>query len=83
MTSWKMSTRPARCSASSSPQQSSPPDLVARARRYGWPADAPVVPVMLRAGPTGPIEPDGADLRHLATAALVAAGKPESPPPGG
>lgn len=50
------------------PPSELPPDLVAKARRYGWPVDDDVVPAFMAVGPEGPMEPSRRDLQHLVVA---------------
>ena len=49
----------------------SPPGFIDKARRYGWPADEPLVPAWLASTPQGPRELNDLDAQRLATA-LVA-----------
>lgn len=48
-----------------------PPDLLAKAVRYGWSPDAEVVPAFVRSGPRGPLDVSRRDLHHLSLAAAA------------
>lgn len=50
-----------------------PPDLVAKARRYGWPEDDEVVPLLVSMRDDGPGEPSRRELHHLGAAAVAVA----------
>lgn len=50
-----------------------PPELAARAQRYGWPADDEVVPMFAIMEGDSPVEVDRDQVRHLAAAAVAVA----------
>ena len=56
------------------PPDQAPPEFAAKAERYGWPADAALIPVWLVAGPDGTGDLDQLDVHRLtlALAAVVA-----------
>lgn len=53
------------------PPSELPPELVAKAIRYGWAVDAAVVPAFMRKEPEGPLEVSRPDLQHLSLAAAA------------
>ncbi|MDQ6837934.1 MAG: hypothetical protein M3137_06250 [Actinomycetota bacterium] len=53
------------------PPSELPAELVAKASRYGWPADAEVVPAFIGKGPDGPVDVSRHDVQHLSLAAAA------------
>ena len=50
------------------PPEETPPEFVAKAARYGWPADADLVPAWVIGGPDGPADLDQTTVRRLTLA---------------
>ncbi|MFC0526593.1 hypothetical protein [Phytohabitans kaempferiae] len=63
------------------PPAEAPPEFVAKAARYGWPADADLTPVWLTTGPHGTADLDRTAVQRLTVA--IAAVLTHDRPPGG
>ena len=50
------------------PPDETPPQFAAKAARYGWPAEADLIPVWLVGGPDGPADIDRTSAHHLTVA---------------